>query len=210
MDLKITVDIFSGRANPTLQLRGKEVAEALTRLRPVRKLKKGEMRLPPASTLGYRGLLIEQVGKPVKGLPRIFRFAHGDIFAPRFAARAADDSFEDFVCGSTGLIRKLKLGREFSNMLQTEISRYLKLRVKWPWDGKFVWPLINSCRCAPLYEPDWWNDASLVQYNNNCYNVSVRRTASLASRANGDKRGRWVGEVRRRTVSRALWPTCVA
>jgi hypothetical protein len=35
-----------------------------------------------------------------------------------------------------------------------------------------VWPTRERCRCAPLYEPDWWNDPSR-QYANNCYNYST-------------------------------------
>ena len=28
------------------------------------------------------------------------------------------------------------------------------------------------CRCAPLYEPDWWNDGGQKQLSNNCYNYA--------------------------------------
>ena len=74
MALRIEIDIFSGRQNPMLQLKGKEAREALQRLRPVRRVEKGEKGLPPSPTLGYRGLIIEQIGRPARGLPKIFRF----------------------------------------------------------------------------------------------------------------------------------------
>ena len=69
--LKITIDIFSGRKNPVLELEGKEAAETLERLKPSPKLKKDDLVTPPSSTLGYRGLIIEQVGPKSKDLPKI-------------------------------------------------------------------------------------------------------------------------------------------
>jgi len=69
--LKITIDIFSGRKNPVLELEGDEAAETLERLKPSRKLKKDDLGTPPSSTLGYRGLIIEQLGPKSKDLPKI-------------------------------------------------------------------------------------------------------------------------------------------
>ena len=85
MLLRITIDIFSGRPNPVIELSGKEAREAVDRLRPARKLKTGETGLPPAPTLGYRGLIIEQIKEPIAALPKIFRFTHGAMFGPKFA-----------------------------------------------------------------------------------------------------------------------------
>jgi hypothetical protein len=58
--LRITIDVFSGRPNPVIELRGKEAAAVLERLTPGRQLKGREARVPPP-TLGYRGLVIEQI-----------------------------------------------------------------------------------------------------------------------------------------------------
>ena len=171
MTLKITIDVFSGRPNPVIELGGSEARKALERLRPRRRLKKGERGLPPEPTLGYRGLVIEQMGKPVRGLPRVFRLAHGDLFGPRIAHRAADENFEDFICGGTGLLRQLKLGREFPSLLRKEIQRFEEVRLKWPW-RPCRWPGKRPCRCAPLYEPAWWNDGGQKQFSNNCYNYA--------------------------------------
>lgn len=63
-------------------LTGREAQESIERLQPTRKIEKGEMGLPPVPTLGYRGLIIEQTNEPVKGIPKVFRFAHGSMFAP--------------------------------------------------------------------------------------------------------------------------------
>ena len=34
------------------------------------------------------------------------------------------------------------------------------------------WPHREHCKCAPLYEPNWWNDNGQKQWNNNCYNYA--------------------------------------
>jgi len=181
MALRITIDIFSGRENPVIELTGREAQESIERLRPTKKIEKGEMGLPPVPTLGYRGLIIEQTNEPVKGLPKVFRFAHGRMFGPRLAHRATDEAFEDFICGSTGPIRKLELGEGFPLFVKKEIKRFQEIRAKWPWEGKIVWPLRNPCRCAPLYEPNWWNDGGQKQFNNNCYNYATNyRTDTFA------------------------------
>lgn len=161
--LRITIDIFSGRQNPVLELTGKEAHEAIERLQPVRELEKGEEGLPPEPTLGYRGLIIEQTGEPVKGLPKIFRLAHGDMFGPGLAHRARDEAFEDFVCGSTR-IRELDIEEGFPGLIKEEIERFRVVRQKWPWEELVVWPVETLCECAPLYEPTWWNDQQKAQF----------------------------------------------
>ena len=190
MALRITIDIFSGRENPVLELKGSAAREALKRLSLERRLRKDDMGLPPSPTLGYRGLIIEQIGRPIKALPRVFRLAHGDVFGKGLAHRIADEAFEDFVFRSTGPIRKLKLGRKFPIMLRREIKRFRILRWDWPWGKKIIWPIRYSCRCAPLYEPNWWNDAGQIQFYNNCYNYCTDyRTDTFAQpgRASGSQ-----------------------
>lgn len=172
MSLRITIDIFSGRPNPVIEIDGREEKAILERVAPVRKLKRDELVPAPESVLGYRGLIIEPVDPRARGLPKRFRFVHGDLFGPRLAHRAADEFFEDFICGSSGPMRKLKLGREFPEFLRREISRYRKVRYDFlPKPIRF--PPRRSCRCAPLYEPQWWNDAGQKQFNNNCYNYGT-------------------------------------
>src|SRR6202011_2758131 len=105
MGLRITIDIFSGRPNPVIELEGREAKAVLERLAPVRTLKRGELVPAPESVLGYRGPIIAQTDKPVRGLPKQFRFVHGDLRGPRLAHRAADEFFEDFLFGSSGPIR---------------------------------------------------------------------------------------------------------
>ncbi len=50
MSLRITINIFSGRPDPILELSGKEASEALERLRPVRPLTRSFIRPAPLSS----------------------------------------------------------------------------------------------------------------------------------------------------------------
>jgi hypothetical protein len=179
--LQIEVDVFSGRTNPIVELKGREAREALDRLRPVERLGEEEKRrLPPVSTLGYRGLVIRQLGKPVKGLPRAFRLVDGSLFGPRSAYRAADGSFESFVLGSSELARRPGLGAEFSRFALEQRDRFLSLIGKWREIPEQVRPTRVICPCAPPYEPDWWN-VPRRQPCNNCYNYATNyRTDSSA------------------------------
>jgi hypothetical protein len=180
MALRITIDVFSGRPNPVLVLEGKEAAEALARLRPARKLDKEELKPIPDWTLGYRGLIIEQEERLARELPQRFRLAHGDLVGPRLAHRATDEHFEDFVCGSTGLIRRLPLGSEFPKILRTEIEQFWTLRSEYK-AQRPIGPKVTPCMCGPLNEPNWWNDGGQRQFTNNCYNYAANyRTDTYA------------------------------
>lgn len=186
MSLKITIDIFSGRSNPVIELTENETKEAIERLQPVREIEKGEKGLPPEPTLGYRGLIIEQTGEPVEGLPRIFRLAHGDLFGLGLFHRARDEAFEDFVCGSTH-VKNLDIEEEFPGLIKTEIERFREVRSlldpqivtlrerrlsAW-WPCRWWWPCCwwwfccwwwRKCKCAPLYEATWWNDTQQAEF----------------------------------------------
>ena len=155
MAVRIEIDIFSGRPNPVIELKGSEARQALERLRPVRRLERGEPGLPQLPTLGYRGLIVEQTEAKTRGLPRSFRFAHGDLFGPRLLHRAEDEDFEEFVLRRAGLA-KLRPGKQMPDTVRAEIRRFRATRQKWPL-RKFPWPTKARCACAPLYEPDWWN-----------------------------------------------------
>ena len=210
MTLEIMIDVFSGRPNPVLKLSGSEARKALERLHPARHLEKGERGLPPEPTLGYRGLVIEQTGKPARGLPRVFRLVDGDLFGPRLAHRAADDNFEDFICDSTGLLREAKLGKEFPSLLRKEIERFREVRLKWPW-RPCRWPKKHPCRCAPLYEPAWWNDGAQKQLHNNCYNyASNYRTDTFRLLPDGSQPGAASGAMYTSLTCGSVTPAAVA
>jgi hypothetical protein len=184
MALRITVDVFSGRPNPVIKLDDQAAAEVLERLRPAGRLQKREAVAPPESILGYRGLILEQVGKRAERLPERFRVVDGKLFGRRLAHRTADPNVEDFICGSTGPLRLVPLEDRVLALLREQIERRREIDwTKWP-PKKPNWPVRVRCRCAPLYEPDWWNDAAAggtKQDNNNCYNYATNyRTDTFA------------------------------
>lgn len=173
--LRITVDVFSGRENPVIELSGKKLEDVARRLEPETRESRWEAGPPRVPTLGYRGLVIEQAGSRLRGLPSSFRVAGGTAVGPDFAVRIADEAFEEFICGS--------VPKPFPvEDIRREILRYrdlLEFWRKWRWEASW-WPKLNPCRCAPLYEPEWWNVPSR-QPSNNCYNyASNYRTNSFA------------------------------
>src|SRR5690242_21885829 len=99
MPLRITIDIFSGRPNPVVIVRGAEERDLLKRLAPAsqataKREKRGPPpRLPP-SLLGYRGVIVERL--PERGAREpatassALRIANGFAFGPRAATPIRD------------------------------------------------------------------------------------------------------------------------
>jgi hypothetical protein len=186
--LRITIDVFSGRENPVVEFSGAQLGKVVERLTPVESVGRSVAALPPVPTLGYRGLLVEQVGTPIRGLPRAFRVADGFAIGPESASRIADDGFEEFIAGSVR--EDLPRGR-----LVESVGEFRKLADHWRhsrWEDRCCDKpkrRKHRCRCAPLYEPGWWN-VPARQPHNNCYNYGTNyRTDTFAQpgRAAGDQ-----------------------
>jgi hypothetical protein len=176
--LRITVDVFSGRPNPVIELAGRAATEALARFKPARKLPR-EFAPPPPSILGYRGLIIEQVGKPARGLPRAFHVVDGHLRSPRHAHFTADPKVEDFVCGTAPT---MDFGAHFRDVLLRQMALAALTRARLRGAPPKVFKA-GPCHCAPLYEPAWWNDgySGPRQPHNNCYNYATNyRTDTFA------------------------------
>jgi hypothetical protein len=112
MSIRITIDIFSGRPNPFFELSGKEAKEALERLRPARPLSKSETFPLIESTLGYRGLVVEQIGAPLRGLPKLFASSMGvsrasvlHIAQPIRTLKSSSSSASDVTFGGVVTLR---------------------------------------------------------------------------------------------------------
>jgi hypothetical protein len=178
MALRITVDIFSGRPNPVIEVDGPDADEVLRRLKPGRKLK-GREAVEPQLILGYRGLIIEQTGAASGGLPDRFRYVHGNVFGARFSHRAEDENFEDFLAGNTGLLRRLSLGEGFPDLFRKEVERSQEAEAEHD-EKEYHKRRHHSCKCGPLYEPAWWNVPQRQPFNN-CYNYATNyRTDTFA------------------------------
>lgn len=206
MSTRITIDIFSGRPNPEIIIAGREEAELLERMTPAprgaRPLDRRPRRAPrlPSATLGYRGLIVERLpegggrkrtrrdrrAKAARGMPAKFRVAAGFVYGPRGGVPTRDAFVEDFVCGSTGPFRPRGVDKSFFDRCPEEIQRFRFMVESWPWK-KWPWPIKDRCRCAPLWEPEWWNDGGQIQWNNNCYNYGTNyRTDTYAQPGNAN------------------------
>jgi hypothetical protein len=188
MPVRITIDIFSGRPNPVVELEGKEAQDVLERLKPTESLVADEAEKAATPILGYRGLIIEQTGAAAgdKDLPQRFRTTGGKLVGGGLAHRAADADFEKFFFSTKGYLKKVqeeKVREALSvrNIIKDELDRSLQVRdqiVAHPFE---IFPLLIVCPCAPLYEPAWWNDGGQRQHNNNCYNYACNyRTDTFA------------------------------
>ena len=176
--LRVTVDIFSGRENPTLELRGRDAKVATSLLKPTKRKKREK--IPPISHLGYRGLIVEQTTSRGK-VSKTMRILNGSLITPTRGIRLVGNDFEDFICGSTGPIRRIKFKKNFQKFVWRELIKYREWVIEWPY-WKHI-PKCKPCKCAPIYEPNWWNDGygGQKQPNNNCYNYATNyRTDTFA------------------------------
>jgi hypothetical protein len=165
--VRITVDVFSGRENPTIELTGRQAQQVLESLRPDRQTLRREVGVPPVPTLGYRGLLVEVEGARIAGFPSTFRVADGVAHGPEFSIPIADPSFEEFVIGA--IPRTFPVAE-----IRAQLGAYRQLLAfwrKWWWKDWCCTKRRKRCRCAPLYEPQWWN-VPARQPVNNCYNYA--------------------------------------
>lgn len=188
MPLEITIDIFSGRPNPTVRLSDRQASALLERLRPAEPLPRAQAQAGPPPVLGYRGLIIEQP-RAAKGLPRRFRVVAGSVFGegepkPGTAHTITDPEAEFELLKLPQLARQYRTSRLSPDVLKRLALQ--RLKIKWP--AGIIFPIRQVCPCAPVYEPAWWNDGGQRQWNNNCYNYGTNyRTDTFAQpgRANG-------------------------
>lgn len=181
MAIALEIDVFSGRDNPRVIVRGRDERELLERLRPQPRADRGQAVPMGEPTLGYRGLVVEIEGERPRGVPRAFRVANGFGLDRQRPFRIADEGFEDFVCGNTGPFRPVFSSEpKLPDLLLVELRRYREWSEAWRPPPKMRWPVRPVCACAPLYEPAWWN-VPAIQPHNNCYNYGTNvRTNTFA------------------------------
>ena len=187
MALRITINLYSGQPNPSITLDEAESMELLARLRP--SARTGGVATPThamAVTLGYNGILIEQVGDSIdSAFPRIFRIVDGWIETSKGMRLLADASVEDFLCSSAGPFRRSLLEPAIFRSLDSQrMARRIAKTTPAPSRTRADTPGPIRCRCAPPYEPTWWNDGispNAKQQKNNCYNYATNyRTDTFA------------------------------
>lgn len=184
MSLRLTIDIFSGRPNPVVEMTGKEAEEILRRATPESRIDI-EDGGPPPPTLGYRGILFEFDDKEDHAeLPRRFRLAGGQLFGLGLAHHVRDTELEDYLLAPEGPFSREEVGIDDFFPKVTDLKDQLlelKWLKKWPWwDDFMLFPWPRPCSCGPIYEPSWWN-VPARQPHNNCYNYATNyRTDTFA------------------------------
>ncbi len=171
MPVRVTLDVFSGRPNPTIELgrsTGAELLELMVTQRKAAHAQPEDQR--PA--LGYRGVIIEHGQDDQVKLPDRFRVFRDRLIGGDACYLLPDTAIETILLRefralrpdllSTGLIDSIDSGRR-------EMSERLS-PIKTPAPATK-----GACACAPLYEPQWWNDGAeggAIQFHNNCYNYA--------------------------------------
>lgn len=185
MKLKVTLDIFSGRTNPVLELNGRDAKKILEQLDLNSAFRKNtDATEPEPVNLGYRGIILEQSGSDRNdALPLNMRITPDRIYAGDKSAGANDNEFEKNIFDKLSKFKDIGNANDFKKNLLKQIETYrlerpILLR-KWPFEWKF--PIFKTCQCAPEHEIAWWNDGGLKQHNNNCYNYATNyRTNTFA------------------------------
>jgi hypothetical protein len=189
MGLRVTFDIFSGRPNPSVTFEGKQATELSQRLQPAAKATTTAVAAASRPRLGYRGLVIEQVGsaRNSKVAARSV-VADGLVLAGGAAHRAVDAGVEAYALEQASAVDGGQMPADLASALLGDLQARKSERKARAATSASASPLV--CRCAPLYEPAWWNDGGQRQQRNNCYNYACNyRTDSFAQpgRAGGNR-----------------------
>ncbi len=185
MKIKMTLDIFSGRPNPTLEVSGREAQKILDQLSLKSAFRKTTDNHPDEPVnLGYRGIILEQQGKGDSDYPPYIRITPDRAYSGDKSASAHDNEFEKIILDKLPKFKGITNKNEFKKKVLGQIEKFrterLPLLEKVP--GKVIlWPVINTCSCAPEHEIAWWNDNGQRQLHNNCYNYATNyRTDTFA------------------------------
>ena len=148
---------------------------------------------PFPSMLGYRGIIIEQVGKRIS--KDIFQRTHFTIdhaYAENLIAPSKSlPDLEAFVFDKLDLFEEPRGFRSFRPHLKRKIDDFWEKCPRWRGKHHNLYPglLIDfykkirykSCYCAPLPDLEAWNTDLNIQFNNNCYNYGTNyRTDTYA------------------------------
>jgi hypothetical protein len=128
MPVKLTLDIFSGRSNPFIILDDPSARRLLKQLSFGALRKQNEKTNPFPSVLGYRGLIIEQTGKPIsKELPAILHYAHDTVYTGDKAARA-EAGLESFLFDHFRSLKNSKGISGFRELTEKMLVEFLDKR----------------------------------------------------------------------------------
>lgn len=174
MAVHVTLEIFSGRPNPTWVLSDSQIKD-LTRFRETQP--KAFRRAAAPAALGYRGFTLREIGGDT-GKPTIASRGR-----PLLGGHVAEAEVAEF------LLRTAPVP-----ILPDDIRKHVQDRIP-DWRklidlGKILKPLacpICKAADAPAYNPSFWNTPGVQPYNN-CYNYAnnqATNTFAQPGRAHG-------------------------
>ncbi|AQG80561.1 hypothetical protein [Spirosoma montaniterrae] len=185
MKINVTIDIFSGRPNPTLTLEGNEAEQVLREVQTASDFSAlTDQDTPEPFNLGFRGIIIEQTDDATTDLPTAFRVTPDRLYTGNSSATARDTNFEKIIFDRLTKFRVPGSKKTFEQLLRNEVAQFrlereqIVARPPIIIDPIKIFPI---CRCAPASDIAWWNDGSTRQFNNNCYNYATNyRTNTFA------------------------------
>jgi hypothetical protein len=185
--LKITVDVFSGRPNPTWIMgdkRGDELLKKISRKKQI--ISRSDQGY---NGLGFRGIKLELLGDEASSnkLPSTFKIADGlakDQKASIDLAREIVDQMTRYERANMDVFRLTPIDKRIQEVIlgsieQYErdlkrIQKYIRIKIRWPIGPIRVTVKDSECKSCKYEEsrfnPDFWNADPYVRANNNCYN----------------------------------------
>ena len=189
MPVKLTLDMFSGRPNPSMMLDDATARNLFKKLTFGALRKQTEKNPPFPSVLGYRGLIIEQQGKKLNAdMPQLLQYAHDMVYADGKAAKA-EDGLESFLFDNFKSLQDTKGLTDFRKTTELQLKEYLDKRKMYTdnyfknidifrEDAIIIRPV---CPCAPVPDLAAWNSNPAITPANNCYNYGTNyRTDTFA------------------------------
>ena len=177
----ITIDIFSGRANPTFTLDEKNAKKFAERFAGKSVLSSDKVESP----LGFRGFIVEAATdvKLPDNIPT--RFHVGGVASSNFSAKALKsplltaDENDDAVKWLLSKAKESVNAEIFSHIKDTLTKRkkgIIESAAKLPVED-VMWKKIHFAAACVIantpYNPGFWNNDPFTMANNNCYNYAM-------------------------------------
>jgi len=184
--LKVTVDLFSGRPNPSWIMNDKRGEDLLKKIAETPKI----ISKPNSGYqgLGFRGITIELLGDEKEKMPSIFTIANGvsgDQKTSIQVAREIIDQMTEYEKFSMEIHKITPVNNEIQKIIMgsidsyekdlEKIRKYLKMTSKVV-RSSAIRVTVNDRECKNCkyeeskFNPDFWNLDPFVRSNNNCYN----------------------------------------
>lgn len=184
--MNVTLDIFSGRPNPTWTLSEEQQTQLLERVSG-RRLATVDS---PTAVLGYRGLVVSAAQDDLEGVPQEFRIAgapSGDEAAKVIGGRGLSVSEENEIARFLLEAGRASVGDDLQQIVTGELQRRQESALPpqppepLPNPPEPIPQPVPSCQILNTkYNPGFWNVPSVQPYNN-CYNYAMNnRTDTYA------------------------------